>query len=113
MSRFSREIREKTLSETVFCSVDFSGYLASGETISGTPTVTPSSSKLTCTSVSANTSGTIVINNTTVAANKAVTWLAAAGTTDVTYIQEVRIQTTSSQVRYFGARLKVIADPTT
>ena len=117
----STEIHTKTTAETVLCAVNMMPYLQgsvvsgawSGETLSASPTMEASSSALTISSASRNTTGSMIVNGTTVYTNCGYKFLAAAGTAGVTYIVEGTVATSLSQIRQFGSRIAVVAQPVT
>ena len=90
--------------ELVLAAVDCSGRLRSGETLGGTPTVTPSSAGLTITSV-AVTAAAWTINGSTVAIGQAVTFLVTGGTEGKTY--DLEMFTTTSNGQDLGGRFKL------
>lgn len=103
------EVHVKTTGETVPIAINYEPKLDSGETLSGTPTVTASSSALTISSVAIST-GSLTISGRTVAASQAITCLAAAGTAGVTYTLTAKANTSGGGLnREVRCTLKVIA----
>lgn len=105
------QVYAKPTGEVRKVSISFADILESDESLSGTPTITASSSGIATASPAVNSTGTLVILGTTVAANKAVTFTVSGGTTGKRYGFLV---TCSSSVSTFKRRvlLDVIANTT-
>lgn len=112
MSNTAPQKYQKPTGETRNVSVNFTDLLDFGETLSGTPTVTASSSLLTTSNVAINTSGTMVILGTTVATSKAVQFRVAAGTTGKTYNCLITVATNESQTFKRNVLIDVVANTT-
>jgi len=92
----ANEIRHKHASETRTISVDYTDKLDSGESLSGTPTITEvTSSDLTISGAQLN-SGALTINGVSVAANKAAQCQVAGGTSGTTYQVLIQVGTDAS-----------------
>lgn len=92
--------------------VDFSDMLESGETLSGTPTITASSSTVTVSGAAINSSGSMVVLGTTVATSKVVTFYVAAGTSGKAYNFNVSVGTNNSQTFIWNVGLDVTGNTT-
>jgi hypothetical protein len=88
----AKEIPIKHPSETKTAGVSFVNVLESGESLTGTPTVTSSPSGLTITNIQRNATA-ITINGASVAANKAVLFTVSGGKHGVQYELEVQCNT--------------------
>ena len=92
----ANEIRHKHASETRTISVDYTDKLDSGESLSGTPTITEvTSADLTISGAQLN-SGALTINGVSVAANKAAQCQVAGGTSGTTYQVLIQVSTDAS-----------------
>jgi hypothetical protein len=117
----STEIHTKTTAEVVLCSVNMMPYLDGsvvngawvGETLSGTVTMQPSSSGLTLSNPSRNTTGSMIVNGTTVYTNCGYKFKATGGTAGLTYIAEATFATDLGQTRQFGSQIAVVTQPVT
>jgi len=89
----ANEIRHKHASETRTISVDYTDKLDSGESLTGTPTIAEvTTTDLTISGAQLN-SGSLTINNETVAASKAVQCQVAGGTSGSTYSIKITVST--------------------
>ncbi len=79
MASIAKQIVCKTTGEVRLGAVSFANLLASGELLTGLPTVTADSTTLTISSIGLSTAG-LTINGSTVATAKAVQFLLAKGT---------------------------------
>ena len=86
----------KLASETLNVAVDMTERLASGETLSGTPTITASSTDITLSSKVVNSS-TTNINGNSVAVGKAMQCAVAGGVAGNTYYMTFTCGTSASQ----------------
>jgi len=92
----ANEIRHKHASETRTISVDYTDKLDSGEALTGTPTIAEvTTTDLTISGAQLN-SGSLTINNETVAASKAVQCQVAGGTSGSTYSIKITVSTDAS-----------------
>ena len=94
-------------SESVFYAVDFTNILASGETLSGTPTVTVSPTGPTIGAPTVNTGVLTDDEGNTVAIGKAVQVRVSAGTDGIDYTLTVSCATTASDTRVGTCKLYV------
>ena len=95
MSR-ANEIRHKQASEVRTISVDYTDKLDTGESLTGTPTVSElTTSDLTISGAQIN-SGSLTINGVSVAANKAAQCQIAGGTSGSTYSIQIQVGTDAS-----------------
>lgn len=110
MRSTAREIREITTDEVRLVSVSFAGKLDTGETLTGTPTVTAEAgSGLTLASKVVNT-GTITVNNRTCAAGEAIQFkvTATAGNAGEWDI-DISCGTTAGQTVFGRVTVEVVA----
>lgn len=89
------QIPTKHPSETRTGGVSFVNLLESGESLSGTPTVSSTPTGLTISNIQKNSTA-VTINGVSVAANKAVLFSVAAGESGVTYELQVQCSTDGS-----------------
>lgn len=108
----SPQIHSKPIGATRAIGVDMTDMLAWDDTLSGTPTVTASSSTLTISAAAINSTGTTVILGTTVAASKSATFLAAAGTTGKRYNCNISVGTANGETLIWNVLLDVTANTT-
>lgn len=104
------QTHHKAGGETRNPAIDFTGKLDSGETLTGTPSVTASPSGLTIANVKVNTT-TLTINDASCTAGQAVQFTVAGGTAGVTYTITATCDSTSTpaQVALEGrCTLKVV-----
>ena len=99
-SAYAEERRVQISTESVLRAVNFTGILADGETLSGTPTVTVSpSGSLTVASVAVNVATYVNDHGTTVAVGKAVQFRVSTATAGTEYTLTVTCATTSGDTR--------------
>ena len=92
----ANEIRHKNASETRTISIDYTDKLDVGESLTGTPTIAEvTTTDLTISGAQLN-SGSLTINNETVAASKAVQCQVAGGTSGSTYSIKITVSTDAS-----------------
>jgi len=90
------DIRSKASTETRTISCDYTAKLDEGESLTGTPTIAEvTTTDLTITGAQLN-SGSLTINNETVAASKAVQCQVAGGTSGSTYSIKITVSTDAS-----------------
>ena len=90
------DIRSKAAAETRTVSVDYTDKLDDTESLTGSPVFAEvTSSDLTITGAQLN-SGTVVINNETVAANNAAQCQVAGGTSGTTYTVSITVSTNAT-----------------
>lgn len=94
-------------SESVLYAIDFTELLASGETLSGTPTVAGSPSGLTIGTPAVNTGTVVDDEGNTIAIGKAVQVRISGGTADTDYELTVSCGTTASDTRVGVCKLYV------
>lgn len=99
--------RTKHPSESILYAIDFTALLSSGETLSGTPTVTGSPSGLTIGTPAVNTATLVDDEGNTVAIGKAVQVRISAGTAGIDYVLTVSCATTGSDTRVGVCKLYV------
>lgn len=104
------QIGTKKASEVRNAAVDFSGKLDSGESLTGTPTVTATPSGLTFANVAVST-GTLTINGSSVAAGKAVQFKVTGGTSYLMYDVSVSCGTNSTPAQTLYACLQLMVEP--
>lgn len=95
MSSVAQQIGEKATGETRNAAVSFDQLLDSGISVTGTPTVTSSSSGLSISSVAASTAS-LTINGRSVSAGRAVTFSVGDGTDGVDYLLTITAGTDST-----------------
>lgn len=91
-----KNIGVKSPNETRLVGVSFSGCLDSGETLTGTPTVTGSPSGLTLASKQVSSTA-LTIDGVSVPSAEAVTFTVAAGTAGTKYTITIVVGTTAGQ----------------
>lgn len=87
-------VRVKSPNETRLAAVSFSGCLDSGETLTGTPTITATGLTLASKQVSG---GALTIDGVSVPAGEAVTFTIAGGTAGTKYTITIVVSTTAGQ----------------
>lgn len=102
----AKHVRRKTPTEVRNVSVSFKGKLDSGETLSGSPSVSVSPSGPTL-GTPAKNSGTITVDDESCAANEAVQFTVSGGTASTTYTLTVQCGTSASQTVQVLCKLKV------
>lgn len=103
---------QKPKGATRLVSVDFTDMLEWDESLSGTPTITRSSTTITVSGAAINSSGTTVILGTTVAANKAVTFLVSGGSSATAYNFNISVGTNNSQTFIWNVGMDVTGNTT-
>ncbi len=106
MSR-APQVYTKHPSEVRNCAVSLANVLDSGETLTGTPTVSATPSGLTFSNAQVSV-GTLTINGVSVAAGKAVQFRVSGGTSGVRYNVEVTCGTTSSPAQTLVVELDLL-----
>lgn len=101
------QVQSKHPSETKTAGVSFVNLLESGESLTGTPTVSSAPTGLTISNVQKN-SGAVTINGVSVAANKAVLFSVAGGSSGVQYELEVTCGTTGSPAQTLVVECKLL-----
>ena len=108
----SPQIYSKPKGATRYVGVNFTDLLEWDDTLSGSPTVTRSSTTVTVSGAAINSSGTTVILGTTVAANKAVSFLVASGSSGTRYNFNISIGTAIGQTLIWNVLLDVTGNTT-
>jgi hypothetical protein len=94
-----QQIGTKSAGDTELVAVDFSEYLDTGETLTGTPTVVEVTTTALTLASKAVSSTSLVILGRTVTAAEAVQWLVSGGTAGTRYKMRVTCSTTSTPAR--------------
>jgi hypothetical protein len=105
----SKEQREMSKGESILYTADFTDALQSSETISSVTSVTETTSNgLTVGSGAANTGGSITVDGTTIAINRAVQFrISAASATVGESVVRVKVATSDSNTRTLDCRFMV------
>lgn len=101
-----REVKVKHSGETRNAAVAMSGCLDSGETLTGTPTITDAANVLTLTN-KAVSGATLTIDGVSVPAGEAVTFTVAGGTDGTLYTITITCGTSAGQTVRRKVKLRV------
>ena len=99
--------RTKHPSESIAYAIDFTSLLSTGETLTGTPTVSGSPTGLTIGTPAVNTATIIDDEGNTVAIGKAVQVRISGGTDSIDYSLTISCSTTASDTRVGVCKLYV------
>jgi hypothetical protein len=103
----ANEVPEKHPSETRNCAVSFDQVLESGESLTGTPTVTATPAGLAFSNQSVSIT-TLTINGAPVTAGRAAQFAVAGGSSGITYKLEVACSSTSSPAQSVVVECKLL-----
>ncbi len=108
MAVYAPMIREMSIGDSAILSIDWSAAIASGDSLTGTPTAATSiPSGLTLGAVSVN-SGTLTINDVDVLAGFATRCSVSGGTAGVLYSVVITALTTAGRTLIRGVRVQVV-----
>lgn len=108
---FAKQVREKAASDDTPISVDFSATLDSGDTLTGTPTITEvTTSDLTLANKTVNASA-VVVNGVSRAAGQVIQFSCTGGDGGELYKIKMSCDTTNGRTIVRGVKLRVLLDP--